>query len=332
MRFARIAALPDRAVAGLADDVAESDLELLQLDYARTPCESGFPEFAPTFAEQLQAFRKALFLNPELRVVTNAGWANALFCVEEAAKAFAASGCGEIPFSAVRGSNLLPILDFLVQAGVDLANSETGAPWSELKSPMLAADLELGGGPFGLALAEGARVIVAGCYDVAAPLCGAAVQLMDWNWSDHHKLSGAVAAAHAAAWPSWRRMVNDFPRVLGISHTIALLPTGEVALRSPTPLKSDAAAAVEAWIRACGATRESACRSDVVCRPECPVCVPVNERQLRIAGAKGEANDHRWRLNIIYQRGFAVEMVVGYDAPHDELRAPEALDRLRRLL
>jgi hypothetical protein len=123
----------------LGELAASAELDLVQLDYARprTAAVSGpgpaeLPAFAPSFVHAVRALRKTLYLEPQLCVVASAGWADTYACVENAAAVLREAGCGAQPISAVRGSNLLPILDDLAAAGIELDNVETGAPWSEL--------------------------------------------------------------------------------------------------------------------------------------------------------------------------------------------------------
>ena len=68
---------------------------------------------------------------------------------------------------------------------------------------MLAADLQLGAGPLALALAEQARVIVAGAFDGTAPLVAAGAHRFGWKWDQHDLLAAAAAAWRAASWIDW---------------------------------------------------------------------------------------------------------------------------------
>src|SRR5687767_8813983 len=153
MRFARLQCDSERMPAGLAE-LAAQELDFLQLDYARprvTPA-SGiehveYPGWAAGIGEVTRALVKPLFLNAEFHVITSAGWGDAYGCVERMASVLVDGGCGNVPIAAVRGSNLLPILDMLELEGVKLTNADTGAAWKELRAPILAADLQLGAGP-----------------------------------------------------------------------------------------------------------------------------------------------------------------------------------------
>ncbi len=211
MRLVRLQADSESTPSGLDKLVAQGELDLLELDYARprlATTSAGappeLPEFAGGFSQARCAVAKTLFLEPQLCVATSAGWSSSYHCAESAARVLVEAGCGDLPMSAVRGSNLLPILDDLAASGVHLDNIETGAPWRQLRQPVLAASLRLGAGPLAVAFDEGARVVVAGCYDAAAPTIAAAVRAGGWSWKQLDRLAGAAAAARAAAWAPWR--------------------------------------------------------------------------------------------------------------------------------
>ena len=191
MRFARLQCDVEGAPLGIEDLVESAELDYLQLDYPRprwTNVEGAvaadLPEYAVGFGETLRSIVKPLYLGTQLHVVASAGWADAFSCVEKAAAVLLETGCGNMPLAAVRGSNLLPILEMLERDGVRLDNAETGARWRELKAPVLAADLQLGAGPLALALAEQARVIVAGAFDGMAPLAAAGAHRFGWKWEN----------------------------------------------------------------------------------------------------------------------------------------------------
>jgi hypothetical protein len=183
--------------AGLTE-LTGQELDFLQLDYARprvASAEGSAPVELPGcgcgFRDVVGELVKSLFLEPDFRVITSAGWSDAYGLVERTAQVLVDGGCGELAMSAVRGSNLLPIIDLLESEGVKLNNADSGAPWRELKEPVLAADLQIGAGPIATALAENARIIVAGCYDAAAPALASSVTTFGWKWREYDRLAAA---------------------------------------------------------------------------------------------------------------------------------------------
>ena len=127
---------------------------------------------------------KALFLRPELSVVTNLGAGGAVRCAESLAEFLVGHGSPNLLVTAIRGDNLLPDLESLV--------STDSLPRGR---KILSAHVEIGGGPIATAFADGAQFIVTGAHDISAPLLAAAVSRGFASWQDHHQLALLAAAS-----------------------------------------------------------------------------------------------------------------------------------------
>ena len=318
----RIQADVDTAPAGLDEMAAGGELDLVQLDYVRprTAAVSGpgpveLPEFAGGFVHALRALRKTLYLEPQLCVASSAGWSTSYECVENAARVLVEGGCGELPISAVRGSNLLPILDDLAAAGVVLDNVETGAPWSELPGVAVAADLQLGAGPLATALAEGARVIVAGCYDGASAATAAAMRAHGWAWSDWHSLAGAATAARAALWSPYRGS-QWFTAAVGGERRqrVELHASGDSTVELTCRCDLGDCQELTKWLQNGGARLPQA---DVTSNSTQLTVSTTGPHQVGVSGARGSKPDGRWRLEVLYQSGFVAEVLLEFLAGAD---------------
>ena len=324
MRFARLQCDGEGAPLGIEELADTGQLDFLQLDYPRPRwaavsgvAEAELPEYAVGFSEALRAIVKALYLDNELHLFASAGWADAFSCVERAASVLVEAGCGEVPLAAVRGSNLLPILEMVEADGIRLDNAETGAPWRELKAPVLAADLQLGGGPLALALAEQARVIVAGAFDGAAPLAAAAAHRFGWKWQQHDLLAAAAAASRAAAWIDWEAFGGEGAGdLLWRPNRIELNEAGEV-LVEPAQANSAAATRLEQWLREAESHANSDRHADVRERRTTLQCRAAGPGQLAISGGQGSPSDDCWELEVLYEAGFAVEALIEFSGPSD---------------
>lgn len=325
MRLVRLLADSDSTPLGLEKMAAAGDLDLLEIDYARprlatTPAKGPpeLPEFAAGFAAALRSVAKTLYLEPRLRVATSAGWSSSYSCVENAARVLTEAGCGELAVSAVRGSNLLPILDDLVTAGVKLDNVETGAPWRHLREPVLAADLRLGAGPLATAFKEGARVIVAGCYDPAAPTSAAAVLAGNWSWKQLDNLATAAIAARAAAWAPWHGSAvlaaSDETQGLLAHPRVELDDAGNITVDLVRQCQSCDAAELLRWLQAGFGPSMTHHHGDVRASVDAAQVTVSGPHQLRIAGGKGAAADGCWRLELLYQMGFLTEALLEFVA------------------
>lgn len=327
MRFARIPAADEWALRGLAEFVETARIELLQLDYHRSrklpyPA-SGmveYPEFAGGFRRPLGALNRAFFLDPDLRVVTDAGWGNAYECVEEIAADLVEGGNRDLLVSAVRGSNLLPILDMLIADGIDLKNVDTGAPWKSLKAPVLAADLKLGAGPLATALHEGARVVVAGSYDAASPLAAAAKLRFGWEWNQYDQFAATAAAAQAATARMRCAGLSDPADVWGASPLIGDLDAdGGCRLYGDGELAHDEVDRLGQWLRSEGAASVGIGRADAAVDFSRVECVRDGSATATLRGACGRPPDGRWDLEILYLAGYSTEAFVAVEeaSPHN---------------
>jgi len=322
MRLARIQADSDCIPLGLEKLAAAGDLDLLEIDYQRPRMSAAsvvgppeLPEFAPGFAPALRAVANTLFLEPKLRVAASAGWSSSYACAELAARTLADAGCGNLPVAAVRGSNLLPILGDLASAGVDLSNVETGAPWKQLRQPVLAADLRLGAGPLIAALAEGARVVVAGCYDPTAPATGAAVHKRNWSWKQWDNLAMAAVAARVAAWSPWPAsslLTGEDELHSLFAQPQVELQDGAVTVDLVRPCQQGDADELLRWLRAGFSPVLEHHRCEVRVNVDAALVTVTAPHQLTISGFKGAAGDQNWRLEILYQTGFVAEAMLEF--------------------
>lgn len=323
VRLVRIPAESDVAPAGLPALASAGAIDVLQLDYARprfAPAPGtdapALPERASSFCETLHGLCTSLFLEPDFHIITSAGWSDSYAFVEQAARALVAGGSPDVPLSAVRGANLMGILDYLVADGVRLDNIDTGAPWRSLREPLLAADLQLGAGPIRTALDEGARVIVAGCYDGAAPAIAAATRTCGWSCKQVTHIACAAAAARAAIWPN--RHVCQTLAASGELPAAHLHPRIEVHVDGgftvdvSHPADQDDAKQLLAWLQA-GKLRDPAhLHADVTFDARSAEVERTGSSQLRVTGCTGVKSDDHWRVEVLYQAGFLAETMVEF--------------------
>jgi hypothetical protein len=327
IRLVRLHAEGDVAPPGLDELAAGGALDLLQIDYQRPRLapivgrEPELPQRATAFNDALRTLAKSLFLEPQLRVVTSAGWCSSYLGAESAAAVLIDAGCPDVPVSAVRGSNLLPILEDLVAGGLKLDNIETGAPWRTLKAPVLAADLEFGAAPIVTAMAEGARVIVAGYYDGAAPALAAAAHEFHWGWKELDHLSSAAAAARAAIWPhrhacDWLSSLGALPA--GNLHPrVELHPDGHFTVDITHKCEASDADRLHQWLQTGKPRHTTHDHADVKWDASRADVAPTGPTQFRVAGVKGAQAENVWRLEILYQTGYVAETMIEFGPDAD---------------
>lgn len=173
-------------LAYLGDDV------LSQAAVQRTrDARAGFVE---EVTAGIGAVAPRLFLNPELKIVTDAGGVNPLACAQSVAGVLEDAGSGEVLLGAVRGDDLLDSLEELRTSGCALENVRTGESFGGLQQPILAAHAEIGGRGVSHAISQGARVVIGGTIAAASLVAGTAMSAFGWGDEDWDRLAGAAVA------------------------------------------------------------------------------------------------------------------------------------------
>jgi len=182
-------------VEGGPIDVLTGDwlAELTMLILARTRLSHPGVGYARSFLTQMEQVLGSC-LERGVKVVSNAGGLEPQRCAE--AVADIAERLGLSPrIAVVTGDDLLPRLDELVSAGIDLAHLETGEPIGDT-SRFVSANAYLG--CFGIveALNRDADVVVTGRVTDAALVCGPAAWHHNWTRDNFDALAGGVVAGH----------------------------------------------------------------------------------------------------------------------------------------
>jgi len=181
-------------VEGGPIDVLTGDwlAELTMLILAKNMLRDPAAGYARTFVTQMEQVMGAC-LERGIKVVSNAGGLSPRGCAD--AVAAAADKLGLDPVIAyVEGDNLLPRIDELKAAGVELSNMDTGEPLGDRQ--VITANAYLGGWGIAEALARGADIVVTGRVTDAALTVGPAAWHHGWARDDWDALAGAVVAGH----------------------------------------------------------------------------------------------------------------------------------------
>lgn len=182
-------------VEGGPIDVLTGDwlAELTMLILARTQAKRPGGGYARSFVQQMEQVMGTC-LDRGIKVVSNAGGLDPDGCAEAVAEVAAKLGLSPT-IAYVSGDNLLPRLDELVAAGVDLAHFETGEPIGDT-SRFISANAYLGCWGIVDALDRGADIVITGRVTDAAVVCGPAAWHHRWARDDWNALAGAVVAGH----------------------------------------------------------------------------------------------------------------------------------------
>ena len=166
--------------------------ELTMLILARTQAKRPGSGYARTFVTQMEQVMGTC-LDQGIKVVSNAGGLDPDHCAEAVAEV--ADTLGLNPTIAyVNGDNLLPRLDELREAGIDILELETGEPVAPVD--YISANAYLGAWGIVEALNRGADIVVTGRTTDAAIVAGPAAWHHGWARDDWDAMAGAVAAGH----------------------------------------------------------------------------------------------------------------------------------------
>ncbi len=166
--------------------------ELTMLVLARTQAKRPGSGYARTFVTQMEQVMGTC-LDQGIKVVSNAGGLDPDHCAEAVAEV--ADTLGLNPTIAyVNGDNLLPRLDELREAGIDILDLETGEPVAPVD--YISANAYLGAWGIVEALNRGADIVVTGRTTDAAIVAGPAAWHHGWARDDWDAMAGAVAAGH----------------------------------------------------------------------------------------------------------------------------------------
>ncbi|MEL0140152.1 MAG: acyclic terpene utilization AtuA family protein [Acidimicrobiaceae bacterium] len=166
--------------------------ELTMLILARTQAKRPGSGYARTFVTQMEQVMGTC-LDQGIKVVSNAGGLDPDHCAEAVAEV--ADTLGLNPTIAyVNGDNLLPRLDELREAGIDILDLETGEPVAPVD--YISANAYLGAWGIVEALNRGADIVVTGRTTDAAIVAGPAAWHHGWARDDWDAMAGAVVAGH----------------------------------------------------------------------------------------------------------------------------------------
>jgi hypothetical protein len=170
------------------DWLAELTMLILAKNMLRDPA-SGY---ARTFVTQMEQVMGDC-LERGIKVVSNAGGLSPRGCAEAVGEVAVRLGLSPV-IAYVEGDDLVPRLDQLRAAGVDLTHMETGEPLGDRQ--VMTANAYLGGWGIVDALDRGADIVITGRVTDAALVVGPAAWYHRWDRHDLDALAGAVVAGH----------------------------------------------------------------------------------------------------------------------------------------
>lgn len=219
---------PRRQVEGgpvdylMLDYLAEVTMSILQKQKERDPALGYARDFVDAVESVLPAVAER-----GVKVVANAGGVNPDACARAVrAMAERRGVAGKLRIGVVTGDDLLGRLDELLSAGHELRNMDTGAPLSDVRTRVVAANAYLGSVPIAEALAKGANVVITGRSTDTALTMAPLRHEFGWRDGDCNRLAAGIIAGHiieCGAQSSGGNCLHDWrtiPRLADVGYPI----------------------------------------------------------------------------------------------------------------
>lgn len=172
------------------DYLAELTMMILYKDRLKDP-DAGY---AKTFVRQMEDVLETC-IRRGIKIVTNAGGLNPSGLARKV-REIAERKALTVKIAYIEGDDLLPRLQQLQAAGVELRHMDKDIPLSALDKQILTANAYLGGWGIAEALRHGADVVICPRVTDAALVVGPAVWNFGWQRNDWDRLAGAIVAGH----------------------------------------------------------------------------------------------------------------------------------------
>jgi hypothetical protein len=284
------------------DWLAELTMLILAKNMLRDPA-SGY---ARTFVTQMEQVMGDC-LDRGIKVVSNAGGLSPQGCADAVAEVADKLGLDPV-IAYVEGDNLLPRLEELRAAGVELSHLETGEPLGD--RPVMTANAYLGGWGIADALTRGADVVITGRVTDAALVVGPAAWHHGWRRDDWDPLAGAVVAGHVIECGPQATGGNYsfFSEVPGLEHPG--FPVAEVAADGSSVITKHPAHGGRVSIGTVTAqllyeiAGPAYLNPDVTARFDSIRLSSEGDDRVRISGVKGDSPPPTTKVAINYQGGW----------------------------
>jgi len=191
----------DRPSAPLEIVKNTPDLDVLTLDYLAEVSMSilaiqkdrdNTKGYAQDFLDVVRSMIDQWKINPNLKIVTNAGGLNPHGCAEACREVL--KGCNNIKIGIVTGDDVLNELKN--SPPHCYVNLDTNEKIGKVQDKLATANTYIGSKPIVEALQSGANIVITG--RVADPCLTAApcISHFKWDWTDYDRIASAIIAGH----------------------------------------------------------------------------------------------------------------------------------------
>jgi hypothetical protein len=333
---------PARQVAGgaidylMMDYLAEVTMSIMQKQRARDPSLGYATDFVPLMERLLPDL-----VAKNIRVTANAGGVNPRGCAEKVLAAARKLGlAGKVRVAVVTGDDLMGRLDQLLAGGAPLANMDTRAPLTTVRSQVLSANAYLGAAPIVDALAKGANIIITGRVTDTGLTLGPIMHAFGWKATDWDRLAAGTVAGHiieCGAQCSGGNCLVDWQGIPGMDDPgypiVEAAPDGTFAItKHPgTGGRISVASVTEQLVYEMGDPR-SYITPDVVADFTTIRLAQDGRDRVRVSGVRGKAPTEFLKVSVSYFYGYKAVGTLVYAWPDAHLKAQAANTILRARL
>ncbi len=176
----------------MLDYLAEITMSIMQKQRVKDPAAGYARDFVPLILDLATDL-----VDGGVRVITNAGGVNPAACRDALVAGLAdVKTSRPLRIAIVTGDDLMGRIDDLLDAGHELRNMETGAPLSDVRDRVYAANAYIGMTPILEALRAGADIVVTGRSTDTALTYGPLVHEFGWAEDDWDRIAAGVVAGH----------------------------------------------------------------------------------------------------------------------------------------
>jgi hypothetical protein len=270
-----------------------------------------------------------------IRVVTNAGGMNPRACAEAVVALAREQGRRGLRVGLVTGDDVADRLGALADAGVDLSNLDSGAPFATIRERVASANVYFGADPIAEALRRGARIVVTGrCTDSALAL-GPLLAHYGWAPDDWSRRAAGVVAGHViecggqASGGNFCGGWESVPDLANLGYPIAEVEaSGDFAVTKHPGLGGlvDAAVVKEQLLYEIG-DPGAYLTPDASADFTSFTLEDLGGDRVRIAGVRGGPPPDRLKVSISYQDGWTNAVGLTFVWPHalERARATEQI-------
>jgi hypothetical protein len=316
----------------MLDYLAEVTMSVLQRQRAKDPAQGYARDVIDAIESVLPWLTRG-----SLRVLANAGGVNPEACGAAVCAMIDAAGARDtVPVALVRGDDLLPRIDELLELGHEFRHMDTGQSLATVRDRLVSANAYLGSAPLAQALKLGARVVISGrCHDAALAVAPMRHEF-GWSGADHDLLAAGTVAGHilecgaqatggncSAAWQGLSLASVGYP-------IVEMSPDGGfVVTKHPaTGGQVSRATVTEQLVYEIGDPR-AYITADVISDFTSIQLTEEGNNRVRIGGVRGRAPTGKLKVSAAYRDGYKASSTLVYAWPDAAAKA-RAADKIIR--